>query len=175
MNHGPVMGIDPGSVATGYGVIETMATGKVSVIGAGVIRTSSQRSFPERLKHLYDSLCEVISDYSPSCAAFEQVFVARNAGSALKLGHARAALLMAAINNGLDIYEYSALEVKRAVVGYGRAEKRQVQEMVTLILRIDRLLPSDASDALAVALCHIQSSKLNRVLGMEIGREKRAT
>ena len=168
MKNGPVLGIDPGSVATGYGVIKTGSNGAISVLGAGVIRTNTKRSFPERLKHLYDSLCQIIYEYAPSSAAFEEVFVARNAGAALKLGHARAALLMAAINQGLNIYEYSALEVKRAVVGYGRAEKRQVQEMVALILGLDRLLPRDASDALAVALCHIQSMKVNHLMEVQI-------
>ncbi len=168
MKNGPVLGIDPGSVATGYGVIKRGNNGAVSVLGAGVIRTNTKRSFPERLKHLYDSLCQIICEFTPSCAAFEEVFVARNAGAALKLGHARAALLMAAINQGLNIYEYSALEVKRAVVGYGRAEKGQVQEMVALILGLDRLLPRDASDALAVALCHIQSMKVNHLMKVQI-------
>ncbi len=165
---GPVLGVDPGSVATGYGVLGSKGSGELEVLGAGVIRTNTKRSFPDRLKHLYDSLCQVIEEYSPSTAAFEQVFVAKNAGAALKLGHARAALLMAAINNGLEIYEYSALEIKRAVVGYGRAEKHQVQEMVALILRLEKLLPKDASDALAVALCHLQSMKLNTLLRFEL-------
>jgi len=165
---GPVLGVDPGSVATGFGVLRQGSQGELEVLGAGVIRTSPKRSFPDRLKHLYDSLCQVIEDYRPKVAAFEQVFVARNAGAALKLGHARAALLMAAINNGLEIHEYSALEVKRAVVGYGRAEKHQVQEMVALILRLERLLPQDASDALAVALCHLQSSRLNTLMKLEV-------
>ncbi len=165
---GPVLGIDPGSVATGYGIIDAYSSESVSVLGAGVIRTNTKRSFPERLKHLYDSLDSVIEKYRPGCAAFEQVFVAKNPGAALKLGHARAALLMAAINSGLEIYEYSALEIKRAVVGYGRADKHQVQEMVGLILGIKTHLPKDAADALAVALCHVQSSKLNRLLELEL-------
>ncbi len=169
MTIGPVLGVDPGSMATGYGVIEQTKNGRINVLGAGVIRTSPKRSFPDRLKHLYESLCRVIAEFSPVCAAFEQVFVARNAGAALKLGHARAALLMAAINNDLEIFEYSALEVKRAVVGYGRAEKHQVQEMVTLILGLAKPPPQDASDALAVALCHVQSTKVQDLIKLELG------
>ncbi len=171
MKKGPVLGVDPGSVATGYGVIRQLDDGQTVVLGAGVIRTSTQRSFPDRLKHLYDSLCQIIRDYHPSMAAFEQVFVAKNAGSALKLGHARAALLMAAINNNLEIFEYSALEIKRAVVGYGMADKRQVQDMVTLILKLDRRPPRDAADALAVALCHIQSAEMDRLIRLEMSRQ----
>ncbi len=168
MKKGPVLGVDPGSVATGYGVIQQGPDGQTVVLGAGVIRTSTKRTFPDRLKHLYDGLCQVIQDYRPAIAAFEQIFIAKNAGAALKLGHARAALLMAAINNGLEIFEYSALEIKRAVVGYGMADKHQVQEMVSLILKLNKRPPKDASDALAVALCHVQSIKVQQLIKLKL-------
>jgi len=121
-------------------------------------------SFISRLKTLYDGMDAVISRFKPDVAAVEEVFVARNAKSALKLGHARAAVIMSALNRGLLVYEYTPLEIKKAVVGYGRAEKIQVQKMVSIILNLSATPPKDASDALAVGVCHVHSARINRFM-----------
>ncbi len=162
-----ILGVDPGSLTTGYGLI-TSTQDDIQVVGAGVIRTNPRDPFPLRLKTLYDELYNIIAEYSPTAFAIEDVFIAKNVRSALKLGHARAALIMAAVNSGLEIHEYSALQVKRAVVGYGKAEKSQVQSMVSVILEIDAPIPKDASDALAVALCHLQIAGFNELLSVQL-------
>ncbi len=160
-----ILGIDPGSRATGYGVISSSSGGgDISLVGSGVIRTDSSMSFISRLKTLYDGMDAVISRFKPDVAAVEEVFVARNAKSALKLGHARAAVIMSALNRGLLVYEYTPLEIKKAVVGYGRAEKIQVQKMVSIILNLSATPPKDASDALAVGVCHVHSARINRFM-----------
>ncbi len=170
---GPVLGIDPGSVATGFGLVCKRGSENLKVIHAGVIRTNSKQTFPARLKYLYDEIINIIDKFKPIACAIEDVFVAKNVRSALKLGHARASLIMAALNSGLSVYEYSPLEIKKAVVGYGRADKRQVQQMVSIILNLKTPFPKDASDALAVALCHIQSMNLSRFITLKLSGEIR--
>ncbi len=125
--------------------------------------------FISRLKVLYDGMAAVISEFRPDVAAVEEVFVSRNVRSALKLGHARAAVVMAALNRGLPVYEYTPLEIKKAVVGYGRAEKHQVQKMISMILNLGRMPASDASDALAVAVCHAHCQRINRLMEIRAG------
>ncbi len=160
-----ILGIDPGSRATGYGVItSTDGGGDISFVASGVIRTSSARGFISRLKILYDGIDAVISEFKPDVAAVEEVFVSRNVRAALKLGHARAAVVMAAVNRSLLVYEYTPLEIKKAVAGYGKAEKVQVQKMVSVILNLSKIPPKDASDALAVAVCHAHSQRINRFM-----------
>jgi len=150
---GRVLGIDCGSGATGYGVIET--DGRTSrVVASGVILASARLSFPERLKKIAAGLDRVIQTYSPDAVAVEEVFYSVNVKSALKLGHVRGVALLKAAEAALPIYEYSPLQIKSSVVGYGRAEKSQVQHMVKVLLRLDEIPPEDAADALAVALCH---------------------
>ena len=163
-----ILGIDPGSMATGYGIIRSRAGGgDISYVSCGVIRTNAGMSFISRLKTIYDGVEKVISEFQPKVVAVEEVFVSRNVQAALKLGHARAAAVMAALNRGLLVYEYTPLEIKKAVAGYGRAEKGQVQKMVSMILSLSRIPPKDASDALAVAVCHAHSQRLNNL--MEVG------
>jgi crossover junction endodeoxyribonuclease RuvC len=115
----------------------------------------------DRLKLIYDGLCQVIREYAPAAVAVEQIFLAKNALSALKLGHARGTALLAGVNHDLPVFEYSALQVKSAVVGYGKAEKIQVQQMVKTLLKLPELAQEDASDALAVAICHAHTNVLH--------------
>ncbi|OFV96456.1 MAG: crossover junction endodeoxyribonuclease RuvC [Acidobacteria bacterium RIFCSPLOWO2_02_FULL_60_20] len=152
-----LLGIDCGSNATGYGVIDT--DGRASaMIASGVIRPRSRSAFPERLRYISESLRELIHSFAPAEVAIEGVFHSVNARSALQLGHVRGVALLVAAESNLPVHEYSPLQIKSSVVGYGRAEKMQVQEMVKLLLRLDALPPEDAADALAVALCHAHHS-----------------
>jgi crossover junction endodeoxyribonuclease RuvC len=150
-----VLGVDPGSGTTGYGVIDSDGRRYELVEYAG-IRGSKHLTFAERLLGISRTLEEVIERLNPQACAVEDTFYAVNVKSALKLGQARGAVLVAAARAGVEIFEYSPLEIKSALVGYGRAEKQQVQEMVRVILGMkDAPEPLDASDALAVAICHI--------------------
>ncbi len=152
-----ILGVDCGSRVTGYGVIETKGA-DYGFVDCGAIRLRASASLAERLRTIHRSLAEVIQKQSPDVVAFESVFHAANAQSALKLGHVRGVSMFTAAAADLPVFEYSALEVKSAVTGYGRAEKSQVQQMVRSLLRLrDAPEPHDASDALAVAICHAQS------------------
>lgn len=156
-----VMGIDPGSNCTGCGVIEEI-NNELKVIYWGSIKSKARQSFPQRLKFIYDELVAVIQNFNPDEVAVEDMFFATNVKSALKLGQTRGIAILSAVNEGKPVAEYSPLEVKQSVVGYGRAEKQQVQEMVTAILKLkEKPEPFDASDALAVAICHIHSTTTN--------------
>jgi crossover junction endodeoxyribonuclease RuvC len=158
------MGIDPGSSATGYGVI-IHQNNLLSYVDAGVIRLSREKSFFKRMEKIYFHLKKVIDENRPDVSAIEDVFVSANPRSSLLLGHARGVAILAAVHGGLDIYEYTPTKVKQAVVGYGRAEKKQVQHMVKIILNLKSPPAQDAADALAVAICHAHSSPaLNRCL-----------
>lgn len=152
-----VIGVDPGSDSTGYGVVDS--DGKHHrLVECGAIRAPSRSSFAERLCVISDKLDEVVRRLKPGACAVEETFYAVNVKTALKLGHARGIALVAAARAGIPVFEYSPLEVKLALVGYGRAEKQQVQEMVRLILSLkERPKPLDASDALGVAICHINT------------------
>lgn len=147
-----ILGIDPGSRVTGFGVLDFDGA-RAHYIGSGVVR-SPDGTFPERLKRIFISIGEVVEEYRPDAVAIESVFMARNASSALKLGHARSAALCATFALDLDVYEYAPREIKQAVVGTGAANKAQVQHMVAALLKLDGLPSSDAADALATALCH---------------------
>ncbi|HIC81221.1 MAG TPA: crossover junction endodeoxyribonuclease RuvC [Kiloniellaceae bacterium] len=147
-----ILGIDPGSRVTGYGVIDS--DGRHSVhVASGCVRMKAE-PFPERLGMIYRQLSELIDDHRPAEFAIEQVFMARNAASALKLGQARGAAICAGVNGGLEVHEYSPRSVKQALVGRGGADKGQVQHMVKVILSLSEDLAEDQSDALAVAICH---------------------
>ena len=149
-----ICGIDPGSSRTGYGCIETDGR-RYRLVIAGTIDASSRLPFPERLAVIHDGLARLFRRHRPEWVAVEDVFYARNVRSALKLGHARGVVLLAACRAGLSISEYTPTEIKSSVVGYGHAEKRQVQQMVKLLLGLDALpSPHDVADALAVAICH---------------------
>ncbi len=157
-----VLGIDCGCEATGYGIIETDGR-RHRLLKAGTIRTSSRKPFPERLRRIADELAGLMADFStngdPLAVAVEEVFFAANVKSALKLGHVRGVALLEAARAGLSVSEYSPLEVKSAVVGYGRAEKHQVERMVQSLLGLAEPPESeDAADALAVAICHAHHS-----------------
>ena len=153
-----VFGIDPGSERTGYGCVETDGRRHRLVI-FGTISAKADDSFPARLARIHRELSSILATCRPDCVAVENVFHAANVRSALKLGHARGVVLLAAAEAGLPVVEYAPAEIKRAVVGYGRAEKHQVQQMVKLLLGLDKPpTPHDVADALAVAICHLQSS-----------------
>ncbi len=147
-----ILGIDPGSRITGYGVIEIQAQSS-RYIASGCIRIKAE-TFPERLKQIFDGVSEVIALYQPGQMAIEQVFMHKNADSALKLGHARGAAICAALHGGLPVHEYAARQIKQALVGKGNADKHQVQHMVKILLNIQGELQVDAGDALGVCLCH---------------------
>lgn len=152
-----IFGIDPGSERTGYGCVETDGS-RHRIITSGAIRTPATAGFPEKLLSIHTGLAALLGECQPDCVAIENIFHASNARSALKLGHARGVAMLAAVQSGLPVFEYTPAEVKRAVVGYGRAEKHQVQQMVKLILGLAVLpTPFDASDALAIAICHSHS------------------
>jgi crossover junction endodeoxyribonuclease RuvC len=132
----------------------TKKANRISYVACGVIRLGDKHAFSERLKIIFDGLCEVIETHKPTVAAVEDVFVAANPGTALKLGHARGVAVMAALHNGLKVYDYTPRLVKQAVVGYGNADKHQVQQMVRVLLQLSASPSADAADALAVAMCH---------------------
>ena len=155
-----ILGVDPGSRATGYGVIEKQGSRLLYVV-CGVIRLGEKYSFNERLKVIFDGLCEVIKKHKPSVAAVEDVFVAANPRTALKLGHARGVAVLAGLHNCLAVYDYTPRMVKQAVVGYGNADKQQVQQMVRVLLKLSSSPSSDAADALAVAMCHANQTIIN--------------
>jgi crossover junction endodeoxyribonuclease RuvC len=148
-----VLGIDPGSRITGFGIVQVLRNGRLQYVTSGCIRVPGG-SLAERLRTIYDGVNEIVSSYQPTVFAAERVFLARNADSALKLGQARGAAICAGINCGLAVSEYSATEIKNAIVGRGRAGKQQVQHMVRVLLDLNRAPPADAADALACAICH---------------------
>jgi len=160
-----ILGIDPGSRITGYGLISKEGNRLVH-IDNGAIFTQSAQDFPQRLQQIFAGLSAIIEQYRPEAVAVENVFLAKNAQSALKLGQARGAAIVAAVCVGLAVFEYSALQVKQAVVGSGRAEKQQVQQMIKVLLNLPEVAQEDASDALAVAVCHAHSAGMNSILKM---------
>ena len=150
-----VFGIDPGSVRTGYGCVEAVGN-RHRMITCGAIAAPARAAFPERLLIIHRELASLLAAARPDCVAVENLFHATNVRSALQLGHARGVALLAAMEAGVPVVEYTPAEVKRAVVGYGRAEKIQVQRMMKLLLGLETLpTPHDAADALAIAVCHL--------------------
>ena len=159
------IGIDPGTAITGYGLIREEQDGSLTVIGYGVIETSSNDSMPQRLVQLYQQLKSIIERHNPQSGAVEKLFFARNVRTALSVGQARGVALLALAEAGVELSEYSPNEVKQAVAGYGGADKKQVQYMVKALLELEKIpQPDDAADALAVAICHIHSARI-RSLG----------
>ena len=155
-----VFGIDPGSERTGYGCVETDGR-RHRLIVCGAVAAKTGDEFPARLARIYRELSQLLASCRPDHVAIENLFHATNVRSALKLGHARGVAMLAAVEAGCPVAEYTPTEVKRAVVGYGRAEKTQVQQMVKLLLGLDRApSPHDAADALAVAICHVHENEL---------------
>ena len=158
-----ILGIDPGSRITGYGIIESQGN-RLRHIDNGIIATNPTAPLATRLQTIYEGVARVIAEFAPEAMAIEQVFLAKNPQAALVLGHARGTAMVAAVNSGLAVHEYSALQVKSAVVGYGRAGKPQVQQMVKALLNLPEIAQEDAADALGVAICHAHSRTLNQAL-----------
>ena len=153
-----VFGVDPGSLRTGYGCIDTDGS-RHRLVACGAIATPAAAAFPDKLLAIYRGLSQLLRTHRPDCVVVENVFHATNVRSALKLGHARGVALLSAVEGGYPLVEYTPAEIKLAIVGYGRAEKHQVGEMVRLLLGLDEVPhPHDASDALAVAICHVHRS-----------------
>ena len=165
-----IFGIDPGSERTGYGCIETDGF-QHHLVDCGAIISPASTPFPERLLTIHTRLAELLRQLAPDCVAIENLFFASNVKSALKLGHARGVAMLAAVEAGVAVMEYTPAEIKRAVVGYGRAEKHQVQQMVKLILGLAEVpSPHDVADALAVAICHVHSQRVPRTIAPAPGR-----
>jgi crossover junction endodeoxyribonuclease RuvC len=153
-----VLGIDCGTEYTGFGVVELASSGGLHYLACGAIKLSTRDPLPTRLSCIYTRLEQLIHEHHPDQVAIEEVFYALNAKSALKLGQVRGVAMLAAAAAGLEVAEYAPLSIKSAVVGYGRAEKQQVQHMVTRLLELtEPPQPTDASDALAIAICHLHT------------------
>ena len=157
-----VMGIDPGSNCTGFGIVEEIK-GDLHAVHWSSVRSTSKHTFSDRLKRIYDELVLAIEKFQPDVVVVEDLFYATNVKTVIKLAQTRGVILLAAINCGIELAEYSPLEIKQSVVGYGRADKNQVRDMVTVLLKLkEKPEPFDASDALAVAICHIHNSGLQQ-------------
>lgn len=153
-----IFGIDPGSLRTGYGCVESDGS-RHRLVTCGAIAAPARSPFPDKLLAMHDGLVRLLREAAPECVAIENLFYARNVRSALQLGHARGVAVLAAVQARIPVVEYSPAEIKLAVVGYGRAEKQQLQQMVKVLLGLEEApSPHDAADALAVAICHAQSS-----------------
>jgi crossover junction endodeoxyribonuclease RuvC len=160
-----IFGIDPGSARTGYGCIDSNGS-RHRIVLCGAITTSTPASFADKLHQIHSRLTALIAECRPDSIAIENLFHALNVRSALKLGHARGVAMLAAVQAGVAVAEYTPAEIKRAVVGYGRAEKTQVQQMVKLLLGLPAPpSPHDAADALAVAICHVHSRACTAAMG----------
>ena len=154
-----ILGIDPGSRKTGFGIIRVDRK-KPRYVSSGTIRLPVKESLSIRLKVLFESLSEIIATHQPTVAAIESVFMAKSADSALKLGHARGVAMVACVTHDLDVHEYAARKIKQSVVGTGAASKQQVQHMVTVLLGLSAEPAEDAADGLAAALCHCHTEGL---------------
>lgn len=167
-----IMGIDPGSRNTGYGVIDSDGYHSEYVTSGSII--ISQQALPDRLKIIFDGICELLLQFKPDAVAIEKVFMHRNADSALKLGQARGAAICAVVQQSLPVFEYTPTEIKQSVVGKGGAAKEQVQHMIKMLLNLSSTPKSDAADALAASVCHANTrntlSRMPGVNGMRHGR-----
>ena len=162
-----VLGIDPGTIAMGYGVIDSRDD-KVILVDCGAITTTVRSPVGERFSYMYHQLLEIVSRHRPDVAAIEQPFIAKNVKSALAIGRAQAVAILAAANNGIPVYEYTPAQIKQRVANYGASSKEQIQEMVRLQLNLSQVPePSDAADALAVALCHLSEAHLSDLLARQ--------
>ena len=156
-----VLGVDPGSIVTGYGLVEKQKN-LMTCRHVDTITSSNKVPFYKRIHNIYHTMVEIMSHYRPEEMAIEDIFFAKNVKSALKIGHARGAVLIAAVQCDIKIFEYSPLEIKQSVVGYGRATKDQVRSMVQVILKLKSQPTLDASDALATAICHLNWTRFDR-------------
>jgi len=154
-----IFGIDPGLAISGYGIVNYIGN-KFEVLDYGAVITNSCEEFPSRLKTIFDSYTELFEKYKPEAVSIEELFYNKNVKTAIAVAQARGVHLLAAVNKGIPLYEYTPLQIKQGIVGYGRAEKRQVQEMVKIILKLDEIpKPDDVADGLAAAICHAHSLK----------------
>lgn len=167
-----VIGIDPGSRVCGYGVLEAQ-NGEVTHLASGCIVPKSTLAINQRLKIIYNGILEIIEQHSPDVMSIEDIFFAKNAKSAIKLGQARGVALLAGSISGIDIHEYAATKVKLALTGRGRANKAEVQEMLSRLLGVPEWKTQDASDAVAIAFCHINISQIEKKLGKEFVQTRR--
>jgi crossover junction endodeoxyribonuclease RuvC len=159
-----VLGIDPGTATTGWGIVERDGD-SLTLLDYGTVTTSQGAPLPERLQVIYQELGQIIEQHSPDAAAVEKLFFSKNVRTALAVGQARGVALLAIADAGLPLHEYTPLEVKQSVSGYGRASKEQVQKLVQILLGLDFLPePDDAADAIAVAICHIHSARLQAMV-----------
>ena len=156
-----VLGIDPGTATTGYGLVREDKGGNLIAVEYGVVRTPAQDAMPQRLLQIYHQIQEIISLHRPDAGAVEKLFFQSNAKTAMSVGQARGVILLALAETEISIAEYNPLEIKQAVVGYGSADKQQVQHMIRALLDLDDLpKPDDAADALAVAICYLHSYRM---------------
>lgn len=159
-----ILGIDPGTATTGFGVIE-VKDDNINLLDYGCITTKANSPLAKRLNQISSDINEIISMWKPDQIAMEELFFSKNVKSAIHVAHARGALMQKIADNGYEVHEYKPQHVKEAVSGYGRADKKQVQKMVQLILKMDHLpKPDDAADALAVAICHLNHSKVHALI-----------
>ena len=159
-----VLGIDPGTAITGYAIIEETA-GDLQMITLGVITTPAKTPLPSRLQTIHSELKQIVAEYEPEAAAVEELFFSRNARTAMSVGHARGVILLTLADSNLPIAEYTPMQIKQAVTGYGNANKHQVQEMVRMLLALSETpKPDDAADAAAVAICYLHRVKLDSLL-----------
>lgn len=166
-----VLGIDPGIATTGYGVVREESNGQVIALAYGTLETPKTDALPRRLASLRQQLIVLIEEWRPTESAVEALFFATNVKTAMTVGQARGVLLLTLYEAGLPIGEYTPLQVKQAITGYGQADKRQMQAMVKMLLTLDRIpKPDDAADALAIALTHVQSSHYSRLAADSAGR-----
>ncbi|HZK01763.1 MAG TPA: crossover junction endodeoxyribonuclease RuvC [Anaerovoracaceae bacterium] len=157
-----IMGIDPGYAILGYGIVE-MSGNRFRACGYGAVTTDKDMAMPDRLKHIYCRLMEIIDEFQPEAVAIEELFFNKNAKTAITVGQARGVAILACANSGLDIYEYTPLQIKQGLLGYGRADKEQVQFMVKAILNLTEIpRKDDTADALAAAICHGHSANYLR-------------
>ncbi len=162
-----ILGIDPGTIAMGYGVIDSIDD-EITLIDCGALTPPARSPIGERLSYLYNQLLEIVSRYQPDAVAVEQPFVAKNVKSALAIGRAQAIAILAAANKGTPTYEYTPTQIKQRVANYGASSKEQIQEMVRLQLGLSQVpQPNDAADALAVALCHLSEIHLSNLLAKQ--------
>ncbi|MEE9599036.1 MAG: crossover junction endodeoxyribonuclease RuvC [Anaerolineales bacterium] len=155
-----VVGIDPGTAITGYGIIREQENGDLEWVTHGVVKTPSDWDEPQRLLEIYLKLKDIFASYNPDCCAVEKLFFQKNVKTAIQVGQGRGAALVAAAEAELSVGEYTPSEIKQAVVGYGNADKQQVQKMVKMLLNLKEIpKPDDAADALAVAICHLHSTR----------------
>ena len=160
------IGIDPGTATTGYGLIRENPDGSLSAIAFGVITTTAELSMPQRLKTLFQNLSDIINLHRPQNGAVEKLFFHRNVTNAISVGQGRGVALLALAKANITVAEYTPLQVKQAVAGYGAADKNQVQQMVRVLLSLNEIPhPDDAADALAIAICHLHSAKMNSIIG----------